>query len=93
MAEERITSVEPREGATTHTTIVTDGESRSGGGAGWLIAIILIVALVAGILIFRGTTGSEVAKDNAIANAAGQVGDAAQQAGNAAQDAADNMNK
>ena len=92
MAEERVTSVEPREGATTHTTIVTDGERR-GGGAGWLIAIVLIVALIAGILIFRGTTGSEVAKDTAIANAAGQVGDAAQQAGDAAQDAANNMNK
>jgi hypothetical protein len=31
---------------------------------------------------------SQSAKDNAIANAAGQVGDAAQKAGNAAQDAA-----
>lgn len=93
MAEERITTVEPREGPATHTTIVTDGESRSGGGAGWLIAVILIVALVVGIFMFRGTSGSEAAKDNAIANAAGQVGDAAQRAGNAAQDAADNMNK
>ena len=92
MAEEHITTTEPRSGATTHTTIVSDGERRS-GGAGWIIAIILIVALIAGVFIFSGTTGSEVAKDNAIANAAGQVGDAAQQAGNAAQDAADNMNK
>jgi hypothetical protein len=33
------------------------------------------------------------AKDNAIANAAGQVGDAAEKAGNAAQDAANNTKK
>jgi hypothetical protein len=90
MAEEHITTVEPREGGATHTTIISDGERR-GSGAGWLIAVILIVALIAGIFIFSGTTGSEVAKDNAIANAANQVGDAAQQAGNAAQDAADNL--
>lgn len=92
MVEERITSVEPKDGASTHTTIVTDGERR-GGGAGWLIAIVLLIGLVIGIVLFSRTSGSEAVKDNAIANAAGEVGDAAQQVGNAAQDAADSLKK
>lgn len=92
MAEERITEVETPTGD-THTThtIVTDGEPRSGGGSGWLIAIVLIIAVIAGIWFFSGMSNSESAKDNAIANAAENVGDAAQQVGNAAQDAADNV--
>lgn len=92
MAEERITEVETPTGD-THTThtIVTDGEPRSGGGSGWLIAIVLIIAVVAGIWFFSGMSNSESAKDNAIANAADNVGTAAQKVGNAAQDAADNV--
>lgn len=91
MAEERITEVETPIGD-THTThtVVTDGDRR-GGGAGWLIALVLIVAVIAGIWFFSGMSNSEAAKDNAIANAAENVGDAAQQVGNAAQDAADNV--
>lgn len=91
MVEERIVTVDPHEAGSTHTTIVTDGGRR--GGSGWLIAIVLIVALVAGILIFGQMSGSETAKDNAIAGAASEVGDAAQQVGNAAQDAANSLNK
>ena len=92
MAEERITEVETPTGD-THTThtIVTDGEPRSGGGSGWLIAIVLIIAVIAGIWFFSGMSNSESAKDNAIANAADNVGTAAQKVGNAAQDAADNV--
>lgn len=77
--------------AEDRTTIV-ETPSRS-SGAGWVIAIVLIVALVVGVMFFMQRSGSETAKDNAIANAAGQVGDAAQKAGNAAQDAADNTAK
>ena len=51
----------------------------------------LIIAVIAGIWFFSGMSNSESAKDNAIANAAENVGDAAQQVGNAAQDAADNV--
>lgn len=92
MVEERITEVETPSGD-THTThtVVTDGEPRS-GGAGWLIALLLIVALVAGFLIFSNMSGSEVAKDNAIAGAAQDVGEAAQNVGDAAQDAVNNNN-
>ena len=92
MAEERITEVETPSGD-THTThtIVTDGEPRGGGGSGWLIAIVLIIAVIAGIWFFSGMSNSESAKDNAIANAANNVGEAAQNVGEAAQEAADNV--
>ncbi|GGD91873.1 hypothetical protein GCM10011515_09460 [Tsuneonella deserti] len=92
MVEERVTEVETPSG-NTHTThtVVTDDGARRGGGSGWLIALVLIIALIAGIWFFSGMSNSEAAKDNAIANAASDVGDAAQQVGNAAQDAADNV--
>ena len=89
MVEERITEVETPSGGThTHTTVVSD-QPRSGGGAMWLVILVLIV--VAGVAVFylSGMSGAEVAKDNAVAEAAGNVGDAAQQVGDAAQDAAD----
>jgi flagellar basal body-associated protein FliL len=66
---------------------------RRSSGAGWVIALVLVVALVAGVVFFSQMSGSQSAKDNAIANAAGQVGDAAQKAGNAAQDAANSTKK
>lgn len=92
MAEERITTVDPNAGGSTHTTVIHDGERR-GGGSGWLIGIVLLIAIIAAFVIFSQMSGSEAAKDNAIGNAAGQVGDAAQKVGNAAQDAANNLQK
>ena len=90
MAEERVTETQTPDGAThTHTTIIEDG-GRSGGGAGWLIAVLILIAIVIGVWAFTRYGGSEANKNNAIANAANQVGDAAQKAGNAAQDAANN---
>lgn len=94
MTEERITEVRDPETGSTHTThtVITDGESRSGGGgAGWLIAIVLIIAVVGGLFLFGNMSGSEAAKDNAVAEAANEVGNAAQQVGDAAKDAADKM--
>jgi flagellar basal body-associated protein FliL len=72
--------------------VETGGRS---SGAGWIVALVLVVALVVGIVFFSQMSNSQTAKDNAITNtnAAGQVGDAAQKAGNAAQDAADNTKK
>ena len=85
MTEERITEVETPSGNTHTSHTVVD--RRDGGGAGWLIAIILILALlIGGYFLMRGS-GSEANKDNAIAEAAGDVGDAAQKVGDAAQDA------
>ncbi len=92
MTEERITEVETPSG-NTHTThtVVTDGEPRRGGMSGWLIALALIIALVVGFVVFSNTSDSEVAKDNAVAEAAGNVGDAAQNVGEAAKDVADDV--
>jgi hypothetical protein len=73
--------------AEDHTTIIETPVRERSSGAGWVIAIILIVALVVGVVLFTRSSGSDAAKDNAIANAANQVGDAAEKAGNAAQDA------
>lgn len=91
MTEERITEVETPHG-NTHTThtVVTDGEPRR-GGSGWLIPVLLIIALIAAFLIFSNMSDSEVAKDNAVAEAAGDVGNAAEQAGQAVEEAADEV--
>ena len=91
MTEERITEVHSPDGD-THTThtVITDGERRS-GGSGWLIAIVLLIAVIAGIWRFSSMSGAEANKDNAIAGAANEVGEAAQQVGDAAQDAAQNV--
>jgi agmatine/peptidylarginine deiminase len=56
----------------------------------FIIALLIIVALVVGVWAFNKWGGAEANKDNAIANAANQVGDAAQDVGAAAKDAADN---
>jgi hypothetical protein len=89
MAEERITEVQSPDGNThTHTTVVTDGARSGSGGGIFLIALLIIVAIVVAVWAFNKYGGAEADKDNAIANAAYQVGDAAQKAGNAAQDAA-----
>jgi flagellar basal body-associated protein FliL len=93
MAEERVTEVETPAGNThTHTTVIADGERSGGGGAMWIIVLLLIIVAAVAIYFFSGMSGSEAAKDDAIANAANQVGEAAQQAGDAAQDAANNLN-
>lgn len=93
MTEERITEVRDPATGSTHTThtVITDGETRRGGGSGWLIAIVLIIALVAGFFIFSNMSGSEVAKDNAVENAANNVGQAAQSVGDAAKDVANDV--
>ena len=102
MTEERITTTKAPDGtptATSHTTIIREGEPRrSSGGAGWLIAVVLIIAVIAGIYILSQGSASEAAKDNAIAGAAnevgeaaGKIGDAAGQAGEAVENAADKV--
>lgn len=96
MTEERITETETPAGNvhTTHTVVHDDG-ARS-GGSGWLIALVLIIVAVVGIYLFSQQSDSEIAQNNAVAEAAdsvneaaNQVGDAAQDAGNAAKEAVD----
>ena len=93
MTEERITRTTDEEG-NTHTThtVVSDGDRRSGGGMSTiLLVLVAIVAIVAAVMIFSNMSNAEVAKDNAIGDAAGEVGEAAGQVGDAAQDAADQL--
>ena len=85
MADETYT----RETIPGDTTVIR--ETRSGGGAGWAIAVVLILALIAGVWFFSQNNRSEVAKDNAVTAAANNVGEAARDVGNAAQDAANNV--
>jgi len=91
MVEERVTEVETPSGNThTHTTVVSDAP-RSGGGATWLIVILVVVLAAVAVFYLSGMSGSEVAKDNAVAEAAQDVGNAANQVGDAARDAADSV--
>lgn len=59
---------------------------RSGGGAGWLIAIVLIVALAIGGVYLYNQNRSTSAKNNAITSAAKSVGHAADKVGDSATD-------
>ena len=96
MVEERITE---RDDGVTSERVVEHSESephttvveRRGGGAGWVIAIILIIAVVAGIYLFSQSNQTDAIQADAVSGAADQVGDAAQQVGDAAEDAADTV--
>jgi uncharacterized protein HemX len=67
-----------------HTTIIRE----RGGSGGIILALVLVVALgIAAFLYFRGQN-SEIARDNAVAGAAQQVGESAQRAGAAVENAA-----
>ena len=91
MTEERIVETRTPTGDThTHTTVITD-EPRSGGGGKWALLLVILVLAVVGIWAFSQMGSAEVAKDNAIADAATEVGNAAGQVGDAAQDAADSV--
>lgn len=90
MAEEAVTSEHPAEpGPVTHTTIIRERGS-SGSGMGILLAVILLIAILGGIYLFSRNAASENARNDAISQAASDVGNAANKAGDAAQDAARN---
>ena len=84
MTEEHITTTNIQDGQTqTHTTVVRDG---GGSGNTWLIALLALVAIGLAIWAFSAFGTAEVAKDNAVAGAAEEVGQAAEQIGDAAQE-------
>jgi len=84
MTEERIDKIETPDGNThTATTIITD-EPRRSGISGWFLMFVVLLAVVVAIWVFVGQDDSEVAKDNAIAEAANRVNDTAEQVGEAA---------
>jgi CHASE3 domain sensor protein len=72
---------------TVDRTVIVETPGRS-SGSGWAIALVLITALIIAVVFFTQMAGSERAKDNAITNAAQDVGQAARSVGTAAQDAA-----
>lgn len=87
MTEERITETTDEAGNTRTThTVVTDGETRS-GGTNWVLILLVLIVAVVGIFFLTQMNSAEVAKDNAIAGAANEVGEAANQVGEAAQGA------
>lgn len=57
---------------------------RAGGGAGWLIAIVLLLAVVIGGIFAMKYVDSNSAKNSAITSAAKDVGNAADAVGDAA---------
>ena len=94
MTEERTDRIETPDGNTHTTTVITD-EPRRSGVSGWFLMFVVLLAVVVAIWVFVGQNNSEVAKDNAVADAASkvsasaqQVGDAAATVGDAAKDAA-----
>lgn len=69
----------------THTTVI----ERRSSGAGMMVAMIVVIALIAAIAYFLFAQDSrEQAETNAVVGAAAQVGDAAESAAGAIGDAA-----
>ncbi|MEE4200105.1 hypothetical protein [Erythrobacter sp.] len=88
MSDERITQHTDAQG-NTHTTHTIEKGSSGGGTAKWAFLLILVVALGVGGYLLTQTNNAEIARDNAIADAANDVGEAAGQVGGAAENAAD----
>jgi len=76
MAGERVVETP----TTTHTTVI---ERSGGSGAGLIIGIALLLAVLIGGYLMFVRTGSETAKNNAITSAAKSVGSTADKAGDA----------
>ena len=91
MTEERTTRVQDPDGSTHTTTTVVHDEPARSGGSGWLIALGLIIAVIAAIWFFTQQSGSEIAKDNAVAGAAEAVEGAAESVDQAADSAREQL--
>lgn len=84
MTEHRIIKTSnPAGNASSTTTIITD-DTRSGGASKWFLAAVLVGLAVIALYFFTQASDAEIAKDNAVAEAAEGVGDAAAQIGEAA---------
>ncbi|BDI60983.1 hypothetical protein [Qipengyuania nanhaisediminis] len=90
MTEERITEHTDARGNTHTVHTINSGGHESSAGK-WLFLLVLVAALLAGGYFLTQSNASEIARDNAIADAANDVGDSANQVGDAAQDVADNV--
>lgn len=100
MIEERITETTNDQGNVVERTIeretapapitVNTAPASTGGSTGFIF-VILLLALVVGGYFFFANSDSEVRKDDAIAEAADNVGAAAEKTGNAVEKAADKL--
>jgi len=90
MASEPPVNTPPSDAPATHTTIIHE-TPRSSSGIGIIMALILLVVVVGGIYLFTQHS-SESVKDNAIAEAANDVGNAATKVGDAAENAVQSGN-
>ena len=70
---------------------VNTAPSTGGSGFGTIIGVLLLAVLAVGAYFLFANNSSEERKDNAVAEAAGNVGEAAQQAGDAVEKAADKI--
>lgn len=101
MIEERITETTDTQGNVVERTIERDtgpaavtvntAPAKSGGGSGIMIAVLILFALAVGAYFLFANSDSEVRKDNAVAEAAENVGAAAEKAGNAVEKAAEKI--
>jgi uncharacterized protein HemX len=84
MARETHTSDQPVEAPPPgHTTVIH--ETRSGGGTGMVLAIVLLVAVIGAIYAFSQISATLQTRDNAVSEAANKVGDAAAKVDNPAE--------
>ncbi|GGN47120.1 hypothetical protein GCM10011349_14980 [Novosphingobium indicum] len=91
MAEETVKTDSPAEPPTiTHTTVIK--EKSRGSGMGIIMAVLLLAVVIGAMYVFGMQSSSEDAKNNAIAQAASDVGNAASKVGDAAQSAAKKVN-
>lgn len=93
MVEEHVEVRQPDGSVETRTTVHDSPAVRGNGGSGWLIALVLVVGLLVGGYFLLQAQGSRSARDNAIAEAADDVGQAAKTVGDAAKDVADGDGK
>lgn len=102
MIEERITETTDTQGNVVERTIERDTgpaavtvntapSTGSSGGSGALIAIVLLFVIAVGGYFMFANSDSEVRKDNAVAEAAENVGAAAEKAGTAVEKAAEEI--
>jgi hypothetical protein len=100
MVEERITETTDAQGNVTGRTIeretgaapvTVNTAPASGGGFGTIVGVLLLFALAVGAYFLFANSNSETRKDDAIAEAADNVGAAAQKAGDAVEKAADKI--
>ncbi|WP_137680277.1 hypothetical protein [Aurantiacibacter suaedae] len=93
MSEER-TTITTDEAGNTHshtTTYVRDDAPRSSSSGVWVIAVLVLAALLIGGLFLTQMSNAEVAKDNAVAEAANSVSGAADQVGDTVKQVGDSV--